>query len=325
MPTFTLVIVVFVVALLTAGATAVRVVSRLWLRHWIEHRQPGEHDTRRYMERPARLAHAASTGITLAVLMWGALLSVTEGARPVAFVRDAVIGLLVLLVFGQLLPRAIGRRWAPQVVPFLVPILRVVDLVVTPFLRVAQFATRQLVGARAGPSGDMREGLEDLMREGAFEGFGASEEMAIISGVMQFGDKTVADVMTRRSDIFALDVSLSPQSIAEQLAESGYSRVPLFRGTVDDAVGMIHVFDVFKVAGQAIPPFRALPRTTPVKAAKELLFELLRTRRQMALVVDELGSVVGLVTMEDLLEELVGEINDEHDEPVGDNTGMTPS
>ncbi len=314
MPTLSLLVVLAVVAVLTAAATSVRAVSRLWLRHWIEHRQPATPQMRHYLERPARLAHAAGTGIMLAVFGWGAILAGSDGTRPWVFARDAMVGMLLIVVVGQLLPRAVGRRWAPQLVPVLVPVLRLVDLIVTPFLRVAQATTRLLVRRRQRPDHDMRDGLEDLLREGAFEGMAASEEMAIISGVMQFGEKTVADVMTLRADIFALDASLSAHDVAVRMAQSGYSRVPLYRDTLDDIVGMIHVFDVFKLAGERMPTLRAITRATPSKPANELLFELLRARRQLAIVYDEQARVVGLVALEDLLEELVGEIRDEHDE-----------
>lgn len=319
MPVFTLLLVVATVALLTAAATTVRAVSRLWLRHWIEHRQPGTKAMRKYLERPARLAHAAGTGITLAVFAWGAILASSEGLRSWAFARDAIVGLLLLVVVGQLVPRAIGRRWAPQLVPVLVPMLRLVDLVVSPFLKLGHWITQRLVRVHAGSNGDVREGLEDLLRDGAFEGMGSTEEMAIISGVMQFGEKTVADVMTPRQEIFALDASLSARDIAERQAQSGYSRVPLYRDSLDNVVGMFHVFDVFKLAGAGTPTLRPVTKTTPTKAANELLFELLRARRQLAIVYDE-TTVVGLVTLEDLLEELVGEIRDEHDEPSADGS-----
>lgn len=318
MPFLSLVLAIGVVALLTAGATAVRAVSRLWLRHWIEHRQPATRTMRQYLERPARLAHAAGTGTTLTVFVWGAILAGSEGTRSWAFARDAAVGLVLLLVLGQLIPRAAGRRWAPQLVPVLVPLLRVVDLIVTPFLRIAQAVSRALVPRSVTADADAREGLEDLLRDGAFDGMGATEEMAIISGVMQFGEKTVADVMTLRANVFALDANSSARHVAEQLSQSGYSRVPLYRETLDDIVGMLHVFDVFKVAGERMPPLRPVTRTTPSKPANELLFELLRARRQLAVVYDESSRLVGLVTLEDLLEELVGEIRDEHDEPSPD-------
>jgi putative hemolysin len=323
MPAFSLVVVLALVAVLTAGATAVRTVSRLWLRHWIEHRQTDAAAMRRYLEQPARLAHAAGTGTTLLVFVWGAFLASAEGTRSWAFARDAAIGLLLLLVVGQLLPRAVGRRWAPQLVKLLVPLLRVVDLVVTPFLSVAHWLTRRIVPARRGTDGEAREGLEELIRDGAFEGMGSTEELAIISGVMQFGDKFVADVMTGRSEIFALDAALPARDIAERLSQSGYSRVPIYRESLDEIVGMIHVFDVFKMAGERMPALRPVTRTTPAKAANELLFEMLRARRQLAIVYDDASHVAGLVTLEDLLEELVGEIRDEHDEPATDGPAVS--
>ncbi len=321
MPYVSLLLAVAVVAVLTAAATAVRAVSRLWLRHWIEHRQPTTRSMRQYLERPARLAHAAGTGITLVVFVWGAVLAGSEGLRSVAFARDGLVGLLALLVFGQLLPRAIGRRWAPLLVPLLMPVLRIVDIIVTPFLRIAEWATRLFISRQGRGTSDTRDGLEDLLRDGAFEGLGATEEMAIISGVMQFGEKTVVDVMTPRADIFALDADLSAREVADRLAQSGYSRVPMYRGTLDEIIGMIHVFDVFKLAGERMPALRPVTRTSPSKPANELLFELLRARRQLAIVYDAQATVVGLVTLEDLLEELVGEIRDEHDEPSADGAG----
>ncbi len=317
MSTFALLVVVLMVAVLTTGATTVRAVSRLWLRHWIEHRHTGTRALRAYLERPARLAHAAGTGITVVVFAWGAILASSEGLRSWAFARDAAVGLLLLVVFGQLLPRAIGRRWAPQLVPLVVPLLRIVDLVVTPFLGLAHWVTARIVRRHSREDGESREGLEDLLRDGAFEGMGSTEEMAIISGVMQFGEKTVHDVMTPRDDIFALDGASSARDIAERQAQSGYSRVPIYRDSLDNIVGMFHVFDVFKLAGERMPTLRPVTRTAPGKAANELLFELLRARRQLAIVFDG-PRVVGLVTLEDLLEELVGEIRDEHDEPMGD-------
>ena len=183
MPWLSLLVTIFVVALLTAGATAVRAVSRLWLRHWIEHRQPATQAMRQYLERPARLAHAAGTGTTLAVFVWGAILAGSEGDRPWAFARDAVIGITLLLVLGQLLPRAIGRRWAPQLVPSLIPVLRLLDLTVTPFLRIAHAAARLVAPRSATPDSEAREGLENLLHGGRL----VRKEHRIIHGMNDHG------------------------------------------------------------------------------------------------------------------------------------------
>lgn len=307
---------VLAVFFLTLGATAVRTVSRLWLRHWIEHRHGDTSRMSRYLERPMRLVHAAGTGIAITLFTMGAIIVMQDGTRSIALLRDVVLFMLLVVVVGQLVPRAIGRRWAPRLVPLLVPFLRLVDIVVTPFLQVAGAATRLVVprSHRAAES-EVREGLEDLLRDGAFEGMRATEEMAIISGVMQFGEKTARDVMTPRADMFALDDSLEPIELARRVAQAAYSRVPIYRDTPDNIVGMLYAFDVFRLADARRTPLRPVTFTLPSRPANELLFELLRARRQLAIVREESGEVLGLVTLEDLLEELVGDIRDEHDEP----------
>lgn len=305
---------VVIVAVLTMAATSVRAVSRLWLRHWIEHRAGGVGAMARYLERPMRLVHTAGTAGMLVVFGTGSLIAMADGLRAWTFVFDVTLFLLTLLVFGQLLPRAIARRWAPKLVPLLVPLLRVVDLVLAPFHAVSN-TIRRVVTRPVEPESDdeLRDGLEELLRDGTFHDIGATEEMAIISGVVQFGDKSVRDVMTPRAEMFTLREGLAPADLAVQVASAGYSRIPVYRDSPDQIVGMVHVFDVFRRRGESWPAIRPVSVTNADKRAKELLFELLRSRRQLAIVRDG-ESLVGLVTLEDLLEELVGDIRDEHDD-----------
>jgi putative hemolysin len=316
---------VAIVALLTLAATSVRAVSRLWLRHFVEREGRGAGTLARYLERPTRLLHAAATAVTLVVFAAGAFVAMTDGASPWRLLIDVIVFSILLVGVGQMLPRAIAMRWATTILPLMMPMLRVVDLIVSPFLSIARFVADQVMRRRpAEPEAEAREGIEDLLREGALEGLGATEEMEIISGVVQFGDKHAADVMTPREELFALDEALSPMDVALQVARSAYSRVPIYRGSIDNVIGMIHAFDVFQEAGERLPPLRPVTFTTPQKPANELMFELLRARRQLAIVRDAGGQVLGLVTMEDLLEELVGDIRDEHDEPAPRVPGATP-
>ena len=309
----TIFIAVTAIALLTLSATAVRAVSRLWLRHWIEHRVGGMGAMARYLERPSRLVHTAGTASMLVVFATGSVIAMNDGLRAWTFVRDVVLFLGLLLVFGQLLPRAIGRRWAPQLIPVLVPVLRLADLLLAPFHLLADIVRRFVVKPETASGDDMRDGLEELLRDGTFHDIGATEEMAIITGVVQFGDKTVRDVMTPRGEIFMLPDDLDAADLARQVAAAGYSRVPVYRNTPDQISGMVHVFDVFRRRGETLPAVRPVSITRPDKSAKDLLFELLRSRHQLA-IVQEGGQVMGLVTLEDLLEELVGDIRDEHDD-----------
>ena len=306
-------IAVVVVAVLTVASTAVRAVSRLWLRHWIEHRVGGMGAMARYLERPSRLVHTAGTAAMLMVFATGSVIAMNDGLRAWSFVRDLVVFLVLLLVFGQLLPRAVGRRWAPQLVPVLVPVLRVTDLLLAPFHALADLMRRAVATPAPSDGDDMRDGLEELLRDGTFHDIGATEEMAIITGVVQFGDKSVRDVMTPRQDMFLVPDHLDAGELARQVAAAGYSRIPVYRDSPDQISGMLHVFDVFRRRGETVPALRPVTFTRPDKSAKDLLFELLRSRRQLAIVQDD-GVVTGLVTLEDLLEELVGDIRDEHDD-----------
>lgn len=311
---FVMFVAVSAMAVLTMAATSVRAVSRLWLRHWIEHRAGGAGAMARYLERPTRLVHAAGTAGMLIVFATGSLIAMADGLRAWTFLFDVILFLLLLLVFGQLLPRAIARRWAPKLVPLFVPVLRLVDLFLAPFHVIANSVRRMVSSPVVEPGDDeLRDGLEELLRDGTFSDIGATEEMAIISGVVQFGDKNVRDVMTPRTEMFMLREGLTPAELAAQVASAGYSRIPVYRDTPEQLTGMVHVFDVFRRRGESWPPLRPISITPADKPAKELLFELLRSRRQLAIVRDR-EEIVGLVTLEDLLEELVGDIKDEHDD-----------
>jgi putative hemolysin len=154
-----------------------------------------------------------------------------------------------------------------------------------------------------------------LLREGELEGVGEREEIAIITGVVEFGEKIARDVMTPRAEVFGLPAEISAREIALGVAQSGYSRVPIYRGTLDDVVGIVHAFDVLKAGGERRPPIRPIASAGPEMPCTDLLFQMLRGRRHLAIVRDATGRTVGLVTLEDLLEELVGDIRDEYDEP----------
>jgi putative hemolysin len=139
--------------------------------------------------------------------------------------------------------------------------------------------------------------------------------MEIITGVMEFGEKPVREVMIPASEIFAIERHVSAREIAEEFATSAFSRVPVYDGDLDHVVGMVHAFDVLKMRGERMPALRPVATAVDATPCSELLFRMLRKSQHLAIVTDVDGHTVGLVTLEDLLEELVGDIRDEHDEP----------
>jgi putative hemolysin len=313
--TFVAIVTALVVAVLTAAAVAVRSVSRIWLRHWVERRLSGASLAELYIDRPQRLLLSAGTGVALAVFVAGA--AIGAGDRSIVQVGwHLLVVAIVVLAFGQLVPRAIARRWPAPLVPALVPLLRAIDVLVTPLRWAGGLLARPFCPPNTEPPGEVaRSDIEELLREGAREGVGESAEIAIISGVVQFGEKSAGEVMTPRADIFAVARRESPETVARRISRSKYSRVPVYDTSLDDVVGMVHAFDVLKTGGETWPPIRPVVVATRDTPCNKLLFSMLRTRRHLAVVRDALGATTGIVTLEDLLEELVGDIRDEHDEP----------
>jgi putative hemolysin len=304
------------VATITAGATSLRSVGRIWLRRWIDQRLAGAGGDEEALDRQQRLLEAGTAATAWVVALAGVALALSSDARPGRLAIEAFVFVLALLVLGQLIPRAIARRRASRLLPMLMPVLRGVSAVLWPFVRAAHALARPFARAGGTVEEDSREEeIEDLLREGELEGIGEHTETEIIAGVVRFGEKPVAEVMTPRTAIFAVDEATHPREMARLIAQAGYSRVPVYRGAIDEIVGMVHVFDVLKTRGEEAPELRPVVHAPSTKRCNELLFEMLRERQHLGIVLDEYGGTAGLVTLEDLLEELVGDIRDEHDEP----------
>lgn len=306
------------VAWLSAGSMAVRSASRIWLRHWAERRLRGSTTVLGYLERPHRLLISATASIAATLCFAGAYIG-WRATGPAAALATLVPYAALVVVFGYIIPRAVARRWPSAMIPVTMPVLNAAERVLAPILRASRSASAP---HQQQDEDEPREAMQDLLREGELEGVGRHEEIAIISGVMEFGEKTVRDVMTPRQDLFALPESLPARSVGAQIAESAFSRVPVYRGSLDQIVGMYHAFDVLKEREEQLPPLRPVAYAPADTRCNELLFRMLRARMHLAVVHDDHGHTLGIVTLENLLEELVGDIRDEHDDaPVAQGTG----
>lgn len=307
---------VLVVAMLTATATALRSVSRIWLRRWVERRLRGSEPGDLLLDRPHGLVLSGTAISSAVVLLAGGALARFADRSITAFAIAAVATMLALGVFGHLVPRAIGRRWPTRILPLLLPPLRLLDTIVGPVVTAGQRAVpRMAPPVRETTPSQPRDALHELLEEGVLEGVGEPEEIAIITGVVEFAAKAVRDVMTPRNAVFSVDYSLPVPELARRIAASGYSRVPVFSGSPDTFIGMVHAFDLLKSGAEGELPLRPLTFTQPTRRCNELLGEMMRHSRHLVIVVDAEGRPLGLVTLEDILEELVGDIRDEHDEP----------
>ncbi|MEE8273461.1 MAG: hemolysin family protein [Alphaproteobacteria bacterium] len=175
------------------------------------------------------------------------------------------------------------------------------------------------LGRRLNGTSGLRETVEELVKEYSDEDLPFdAEERAMLRNLLKFGELRVDDVMVPRADIVAVEQSTALADVVQVMGEAGRSRLPVYRDTLDDIVGMVHVRDLLRFWG-ADKPFalnemtRRLLFVPPSMRVRDLLLQMRVTRVHMAMVVDEYGGTDGLVTIEDLVEEIVGEIRDEHD------------
>jgi CBS domain containing-hemolysin-like protein len=247
---------------------------------------------------------AASATTSLGVLLLGAavpgLLAGLSAPRLVIIV--ALLAVPLVLFAAYLVPRWLTQPRAETVADRVIPILR-------PWSRVLGLLLPARIATRATD-------LRSIWREGAAVGVEDDTELMMVGGVMAFSVRQVREVMTPRTDIVAIEENAPIEEIRLVFAGSGYSRIPVFRETLDDIVGMVHAFDLFKLAPGDPLPVRPVAVTPASRTCGDLLLDMQRERRHLSVVLDEFGGTLGIATLEDLLEELVGEIFDEHDEEV---------
>ena len=177
------------------------------------------------------------------------------------------------------------------------------------------------LGHRRNGEASLRESIEEIIeRDGKAEVEGGTSERSMLRNLLRFGELRVDDVAVPRADIIAVEVTASLDEVVRTMSEAGHSRLPVFRETLDDIVGMVHVRDILRFWGGERPSSlldltRQVLFVPPSMPAPDLLVKMRAARIHMALVVDEYGGIDGLVTIEDLVEEIVGEIEDEHDRP----------
>src|SRR5687768_477045 len=167
---------VLTVALLTAGGMAMRSVSRIFLRHWVEQQLRGARAAHAYLERPQRLIIAASAMVALVLVLSGGLIATDYAHQPLRLAGALALLAAAVVVFGQLLPRAIARRFAPGVASLLSPLLEAAAIVTSPIVAAGRWASRPF--ARQAATGDTpdRDTIQDLLREGELEGVGERQE-----------------------------------------------------------------------------------------------------------------------------------------------------
>jgi putative hemolysin len=287
------------------------------------------------METPVVFISTVQVGITIFGIAMGAIgqplltdyfdpLLATSLAYAIAF----LILTYVSVTLGELVPKALALQRAELLAIALAYPTTLLALIARPLvwlLQVSANAVTRLFGVESSASGMFARTREDvrlIVTEAGESGVVEAVEHEMLYGAFKFADKEVHDVMVPRPEVVAISVDLPPEECLAAVIDSPYTRYPAYRNSLDEVLGILHVRDLFSALySQGIENVRIeelLRRPYVVPETKDLaalLSEFRRTNQHMAIVVDEYGSTEGIVTLEDLLEEIVGEIEDEYDLP----------
>ena len=253
---------------------------------------------------------------SLGALVFGSFIA----NRDVASAVNTAVLTVVILIFGEISPKTIAKNNPENFVLFSAPIINFVRVVLFPFIFIFNGWQKLLAKLfkKEEDQGMTEEELISIIEEAEEEGDIDKEESDLIKSAIEFGELEVGDIFTPRIDITALPVTANKEMVAKTFSESGYSRLPVYDGDLDNVVGILYYKDFYTVAyktnvplHEIIKPVIYVAKTQPVN---ELMKELQEKQLHMAVVTDEFGSTSGIVTLEDILEEIVGEIWDEHDE-----------
>jgi CBS domain containing-hemolysin-like protein len=326
--------------LLVAVATLASYISRVYaefgkilsrevqenLDAWEERIEPHLGLSREHADLCASVLKLLTLG--LIALGFGALLFIrpTHPGPPTALeIAQAILALVLVIVFAyQLIPSLLFNRtrglWAARL---LWPIRLLLWLVtpVTVFIRFF-FSVASLAEQPTTPEEETAVDVEALIEAGEEEGILEQSDSDLVRSAVEFGDMLVREVMTPRPEVFAVEESITLEQFLEVLRRQNYSRVPVYSGSLDNIKGLAFAHDLLQITddeartrtvASILRPAVFVPET---KRGYELLREMQREKQHMRIVIDEYGAVAGLVTIEDLLEQIVGNIRDEHDEEV---------
>ena len=254
---------------------------------------------------------------TLSTLLFIKLIDDVNGPPVSAVVLTAVV-----LIFGEISPKSLAKESPEAFAMFSAPLLRLLMALLTPLNFVFGLWKKLLTKLfhKERDEGITDEELVTMVEEAEDQGGLDKEESQLIRSAIRFDDLEAGDILTPRVDVVAVEDTATLEEITSVFAAEGYSRLPVYHESVDDIVGVLHQKDLFSARfhgrTQLEPLIRPVLHITTGTKIDDLMRQFQRTKTQMAVVVDEYGGTEGILTMEDIVEELVGEIWDEHDEVV---------
>ncbi len=294
-------LVVLLVGLVIAGVSAAvgvaaAAVSQLELTRWVAYKLRGSGGGAGLLDNPGHVLATANTLTTLGVLLAAGAVPALLAATTPTFLGVFTItaGVPLFISAAYLVPRVMGRRWAEPLVARAVPWMERGGRLLAPFIPGRDPSTRTTLAA--------------LLSSADSAALAAADEMAVVSGVLAFADRPVRELMTPRTAIVAIPEGMLAAEAAHVFQQSGYSRYPVYRGSLDEVIGVAHTLDLLRLQPEDPVPVRPALTVPGAMRAADLMLEMQRGGGHLAVVLDEYGGTAGLVTFEDLLKELVGEI-----------------
>ena len=277
-------------------AVAAAAVSQVELSRWVAYRLRGMGAAASVLDNPGRVLAVANAVNTLGIVCAAAAVPALLAQTTPTFlgVFTVTVGVPLFVSAAYLVPRVVGRCWAEPIVTRAVPWLERAGRPLAPFI------------PRRDPSA--RTTLAAVLSGADTEALAAADEIAVVSAVLAFADWPVRELMTPRTAIVALPEGTPAAEAAHVCAQAGYSRYPVYRGSLDEVIGVAHAFDLLTLQPDDPIPARPAITVPGTTRAADLMLEMQRGRGHLAVVLDEFGGTAGVVTLEDLTKNLVGEI-----------------
>lgn len=319
-----LIVLILLSAFFSASETALTSISKIRLRNMVEENVKNADKISKLIENPNKLLSAILIGNNLVNIGASSLAT----AMAIQISGSGGIGIatglmtIVILIFGEITPKTIAAQNSEKVSLFVVNIISAVVFVFTPVVKVLNIVTsliiRLLGGNNSAKAPLITEAeLKTMVNVSHEEGVLEIDERRMINNVFDFGDAKAKDVMTPRTDMIALDDQASYEEIMQLFKEERFSRLPVYHESMDDIIGILYLKDIAFIDGAnfQIENYMREPFFTYESKPTSELFSQMRTKRiPVAIILDEYGGTSGLVTIEDMVEEIVGEIADEYDE-----------
>ena len=242
--------------------------------------------------------------------------------KSISIIIITIILSYFTLVFGELVPKRIAMKYYEKVSFASIGVIKTISVITAPFVKFLTFSTN-IVSKLFGVTGEEEDNVTEeeirmMVDVGEEKGTIKEEEKEMINNVFEFNDKFVSEIMVPRNKIFALDIDMTIAEVIEKLSEDmRYSRIPVYDENMDNIKGIIYIKDLLISNKNKNSKIKSLVKeayfVSETKRVNELFQELRKDKKQIAIVLDEYGGTAGMVTMEDILEEIVGEIYDEYD------------